>query len=187
MVCQHCGTENQDGAKYCSSCGKELNIEAKNVETNHPQKKSSIPDEYASPTVIYFALISAIVGAVLQVLSLFFKWIDYYFGETMSVFDGIKLFKAVGYPEYATALTAFVIAVIVIALISIFGALTRKQMNILLCCGMNVLLCALVRQILSTSDQWGILGTGYTVFTVGMVLTGVAAVAALFADAEWFT
>ena len=27
MVCSYCGTENQDGSKFCSNCGKELKCE----------------------------------------------------------------------------------------------------------------------------------------------------------------
>ncbi len=72
MFCKHCGTQNEDGAAFCSNCGKPLNDETP-VQPQQPvqptqtiiiQQTVQQPAEPAEPAPTGFKKIMYLVGAI---------------------------------------------------------------------------------------------------------------------------
>jgi len=81
--CKYCGTENENGAKFCSNCGKELAGSSNYEFTNDP----NVSDDLKRFTSTESANVSPRSRAVAAILAWCFGWIgvhQFYLGKVGS-------------------------------------------------------------------------------------------------------
>lgn len=103
MFCRHCGTENEDGAKFCKKCGKELAVpvtEGTQAATQQVTPQQVTPQQVATPAKPL--PIKAIAGVVAAVAVFIIAFVVIKNRPTTIDIDKYVEFEANGYDGFGT-------------------------------------------------------------------------------------
>ena len=140
-------------------------------------------EPYVSPVRIAAAMIFAILGGILQIVSLFLEWIIILDFKMFSPIEAIDAFKKLGLEGYATQFTLFTVAIAMVAMAAVIGSIFRKQLRTMAITAIDVACCGYIWHILSKADQFGVLGGGFSCFRVGIVFVAIGFLFSFLADA----
>ena len=63
MYCQQCGAKNQDGAKFCANCGKELTITSE-VNVSKPKERKNNKKVIIGSLLTIIGIVAIVVGII---------------------------------------------------------------------------------------------------------------------------